>query len=122
MPRCCMTAFTARAPPSALMPRAECGSVCPGAYFDRPRRGWRAVVAAWQLPGTASYSAYAAMVGPGPFANDAAKAVGIPPEPASTVNPAARRQSTYHAFDLYSRKAGSAKCQMTSCQSDNWLR
>ena len=61
------------------------------------------------MPGTASYSAYMPMIGPSPFDQSAAKAVGIPPEPCSTVKPSARRRSAYQAADLYSRQAGSAK-------------
>ena len=47
------------------MPRPECGSVWPPACSLRPGRGRFTVAASWQLPGTASYSAYMPMVGPG---------------------------------------------------------
>src|SRR6185436_19602714 len=100
------------------MPSALCGSVCPAAWRDRPGRGSSRVVAAWQLPGTASYSAYVATVGPAPVVYVAQNAVGMPPLPASTSKPASRIVCTYHAADRYSRNAGSAKSQMVFVHAD----
>ena len=57
MPCFSMAALAASAPTSEPMPSAECGSVWPPAKRERPLRGWRHGTAAWQLPGTASYSA-----------------------------------------------------------------
>ena len=57
MPCASIARFAARKPPSEPIPRAECGSVWPGAKRLSPSRGSRRVDAAWQFPGTASYSA-----------------------------------------------------------------
>lgn len=62
-------------------------------------RGCFTVTASWQLPGTASYSAYMPMVGPSPFVQWAQKAVGMPPEPSSTAKPSRFSRSTYQAAD-----------------------
>src|SRR5690606_11122091 len=52
-----------------------------------------------------SYSAYMPMTGPSPFDHSAQKAVGIPPEPSSTVKPSALSRPTYHSAERYSRHA-----------------
>src|SRR3569623_656827 len=46
----------------------------------------------------------------------------MPPLPASTLKPSRLSRSTYQAADLYSRKAGSAKCQITWFQSESERR
>ena len=67
--------------------------------FAKAGRGRFTVAASWQLPGTASYSAYMPMVGPGPFVQCAQNAVGMPPEPSSTEKPSRFNRSTYQAAD-----------------------
>ena len=59
------------------------------------------------------------MVGPGPFDHVAEKAVGMPPEPSSTLKPSARSVLTYHAAERYSRHAVSARCQMREFHADH---
>ena len=59
------------------------------------------------------------MVGPSPFDQVAQKAVGMPPEPTSTVKPSARSRSTYQAADLYSRQDGSWKSQIVMWSRDS---
>jgi hypothetical protein len=116
-----MTAAAAIAPTSAATPRAECGSVCPPARGLSPGRGPARVAAAWQLSGTASYSAIVATTGPArPFR--AAKAVGIPPLPGSTSHPRAESRSTYQAAERYSRQAVSPKSQIVRFQDDHSAR
>ena len=58
-----------------------------------PARGARYGTACCELPGTASYSAYAPRTGP-PSPQRATKAVGISPEPSSTSQPSAFSSST----------------------------
>ena len=53
----CIAALAARKPPNAAMPSAEWGSVWPPACGLSPARGRFFTSAAWQLPGTPSYSA-----------------------------------------------------------------
>ena len=81
------------------------------------------VAASWQLPGTASYSAYMPIVGPSPFVQWAQKAVGMPPEPSSTEKPSRFIRSTYQAADRYSRQAVSPKSKMVRVQADSsgWM-
>ena len=58
------------------------------------------------------------MVGPGPFDHVAENAVGMPPEPSSTVKPSARSVFTYHSAERYSRQAVSARCQIWAFHAD----
>src|ERR1700761_1246964 len=46
----------------------------------------------------------------------------MPPLPTSTLKPSLFSFSTYQAADLYSRSAGSAKCQITWFQSESARR
>ena len=54
-----------------------------------------------------------------PFVHVAEKAVGMPPEPSSTVKPSARSVFTYHSAERYSRHAVSARCQMWEFHADH---
>ena len=58
------------------------------------------------------------MVGPLPFDQVAEKAVGMPPEPSSTLKPSARSRFRYHAHERYSRQAVSAKSQIWAFHDD----
>jgi hypothetical protein len=58
------------------------------------------------------------IVGPGPLLQWAQKAVGIPPEPSSTVKPRFRRSSTYQAEDRYSRQAVSPNSKIWLVQAE----
>src|SRR5690606_20813674 len=119
----CIAALVASSAARLDMPRPECGSVWPPACSLRPGRGRLTVAASWQLPGTASYSAYMPTVGPAPFTPPlvqwAQKAVGMPPDPSSTEKPSRFRRSTYQAADWYSRQAVSPKSKMVRVQADS---
>ena len=62
------------------------------------------------------------MVGPLPFDQCAAKAVGMPADPSSTSKPSARSRFTYHSAERYSRQAVSAKSQIVAHQADQFCR
>jgi len=54
----------------------------------------------------------------GPLDHSAQKAVGIPPDPSSTVKPSALSRSTYQAAERYSRQAVSPCSKIVAHQSD----
>src|SRR5262249_51535949 len=58
------------------------------------------------------------IVGPLPFDQVAEKAVGMPPDPGSTVKPSAFSLLTYHSAERYSRQAVSASDHMWKFHPD----
>jgi hypothetical protein len=60
--------------------------------------------------------------GPAPFDHSAAKAVGMPAEPSSTMKPSSRKRFTYHSAERYSRQAVSPKSKMVAVQAERSVR